>query len=352
MVRTRVMDLFNIDVPIIQAPMAGVSTPELAATVSNAGGLGSISIGASSLAQAKEMIEETQSRTARPYNVNVFCHQPAKRDAASESAWLQHLSPLFRELGSEVPSVLNEIYKSFLESEEVFQMLLQLRPPIVSFHFGLPPMAQLNAFREAGMRTIATATNLREAELCEKAGIDAIVAQGIEAGGHRGMFDPDQPDAGLSTSVLVRLLANRVSLPIIAAGGIMDGQGIRAALELGASAVQLGTAFIPCPESAANAGYRAALKSEKACNTRLTAAISGRPARGLPNRHTEMCDGIHGPKPAAYPLAYDAAKALNAAATARGNDDFAVRWAGQGAPLAREMPASQLMAVLVKEMQE
>lgn len=157
MLNARFTELFNLTVPIIQAPMAGVSTPELAAAVSNAGALGSISIGASSLAQARQMIEETQSLTVRPYNVNVFCHPPAKRDVAAEAAWLEHLSPLFHELSANIPTSLNEIYKSFLESKDVFQLLLELCPPIVSFHFGIPSTDCLNVFREVGIKTIATA---------------------------------------------------------------------------------------------------------------------------------------------------------------------------------------------------
>jgi nitronate monooxygenase len=351
MLKTPIMDLFKLIVPIIQAPMAGVSTPKLAAAVSNAGGLGSISIGASSIAQAKQMIEETQSQTKNPYNVNVFCHQPARRDPVTESAWLHHLTPLFRSIGVEPPISLNEIYQSFLEGEDIFQLLLTIRPPIISFHFGLPSIDRLIAFREAGIKMMATATNLIEAKLIEEAGIDAIVVQGIEAGGHRGVFDSEQPDTGYSTSVLVRLMVEQVNIPVIAAGGIMDGHGIKAALELGASGVQLGTAFILCPESAANNAYRTALKSEKAYDTIITSAISGRPARGLPNRLTEHVSDIVNLKPAAYPLTYDATKILDIAATACGKDDFAVRWAGQGAPLAREMPAGELIKELVKEMQ-
>jgi nitronate monooxygenase len=351
MLKTRMTDLLNISVPIIQAPMAGVSTPELAVAVSNAGALGSISIGASTVPQARQMIEATQTLTTRPFNVNVFCHQPPQRAPGTESAWLAHLTPLFRSIGANVPISLNEIYKSFLEGDEILQLLLEKRPSVVSFHFGLPSEKQLSTLREAGIKMLATATNLTEAKLIEKAGLDAVIAQGIEAGGHRGVFDPERQDAGYSTAILVRLLVQQVGLPVIAAGGIMDGHGINAALELGASSVQLGTAFISCPESAADVAYRKALKSEKAYATVMTSAISGRPARGLPNRLTEYASGSDNkPQPAAYPLAYDAAKALNTAATAQGRDDFAIRWAGQGAPLARELPAGALIETLVKEM--
>ena len=253
------LDRLGLQFPIIQAPMAGVSTPRLAAAVSNSGGLGSLGIGAGTVAQARQMIEDTRALTAGPFNVNVFCHAPAVRDAQREAAWLVHLAPLFAQLGAAVPMALDEIYQTFIGDEAAFSMLLEQRPAVVSFHFGLPTRQQIAALRQAGIYTMATATNVREAALIEQAGVDAIVAQGVEAGGHRGVFDPQAPDERHSTSVLLRLLAGSTTLPLIAAGGIMDGQGIRAALDLGAVAAQLGTAFVLCPESAASAGYRAAL---------------------------------------------------------------------------------------------
>ncbi|MCL2724694.1 MAG: nitronate monooxygenase [Polyangiaceae bacterium] len=341
---------FDLAVPIIQAPMAGVSTPALAAAVSNAGGLGSIGIGASTVTNARQMIEETRALTVRPFNVNVFCHEPARRDPARERAWLDHLTPFFNELGTPAPTSLSEIYTSFLVDDEAFEMLLAERPPIVSFHFGIPSPDRLAAFRKAGIKTMATATNPREAERIEKAGIDVIIAQGIEAGGHRGTFNPSEVDEEWSTSVLVRSLARQTKLPIVATGGIMDGRGIKAALELGASGAQLGTAFISCPESAANASYRRALKSARAATTRLTSVVSGRPARSMVNRFIVYAETAGSPAPAAYPLAYDAAKQLNAAAMKHDDDGFAAQWAGQGAPLARELAAAELLTTLAREM--
>jgi len=344
------LDRLALQYPIIQAPMAGVSTPRMAAAVSNAGGLGSLGLGASNAAQARQMLEETRALTSRSFNANVFCHVPARRDAGREAAWLRHLAPLFADAGIAAPSALDEIYKSFNEDEDMFRMLLELRPAVVSFHFGLPSAERLAAFHEAGVFTMATATNLREAGIIERAGVKAIVAQGIEAGGHRGMFDPEQGDEGLSTSVLVRLLVRKTGLPVVAAGGIMDGAGIRAALDLGAVAAQLGTAFILSPESSASAAYRANLKSERAEATRMTAAISGRPARGMLNRLIAHGDAAGSPAPAPYPVAYDAAKQLHAAAAKAGNHEFAAQWAGQGAPLAREMPAGEMLQQLAREM--
>lgn len=350
MVDTDPARLFGLSIPIIQAPMAGVATPALAAAVSNAGGLGSLGIGSSTVGQARQMIEETRALTDRPFNVNVFCHEPPRRDGELEARWLGHLAPLFAELGAETPARLDDIYPSFLADDDAFHMLLDLRPAVVSFHFGLPGPDRIAAFRDLGIRTLATATNLDEARAIEAAGVDAIVAQGIEAGGHRGMFDPDAVDERLSTSVLVRLLATTTRLPVIAAGGIMDGAGIRAALDLGAAAAQLGTAFILCPESAANASYRENLKGGRAAVTRTTRVLSGRPARGMVNRLVDHGEAPGSPPPAAYPVAYDATKRLNAAAAGRECNDFAAQWAGQGAPLARELPAADLMRVLVDEL--
>ncbi|OEZ94339.1 nitronate monooxygenase [Janthinobacterium sp. HH107] len=346
----RFLDRLGLQHPIIQAPMAGVSTPRMAAAVSNAGGLGSLAIGAGIVAQARQMIADTRALTDRPFNVNVFCHAPAVRDARREADWLAHLAPLFAELGAAVPTELDEIYQTFLGNEAAFALLLELRPAVVSFHFGLPAQQQIAALRQAGVYTMATATNLREAMLIEQAGVDAIVAQGVEAGGHRGVFDPQAPDERHSTSVLLRLLAGRTALPLIAAGGIMDGQGVRAALDLGAAAAQLGTAFVLCPESSANAGYRANLQSARAASTRLTSVLSGRLARGMVNRLIEHGEAPGSPPPADYPVAYDAAKQLNALASRHGDSDFAAQWAGQGAPLAREMGAEELVSALAREM--
>lgn len=343
--------LLGIRHPIVQAPMVGVSTPQLAAAVSNAGALGSIGLGASSAAQAQESIRATRALTAAPFNANLFCHRPALADAAREAAWLAHLAPVFGEFGAQPPVALSEAYRSFLASEDTLEVLLRERPAVVSFHFGLPPAEWVRALKGAGMVTLACVTSLEEAALAEQAGIDALVAQGAEAGGHRGVFEPEH-DLLLGTFALVRLLAGATRLPLIAAGGIMDGAGIAAALRLGAAAVQMGTAFVLCPESSANAQYRAALGSERARHTRISAAISGRPARGMLNRLFDVLDAKGAPALPDYPIAYEAAKALVAAAGARSCHDFAVQWAGQGAPLARAMPAAELVETLVRELGE
>ncbi len=338
--------LLDIRHPIIQAPMVGVSTPALAAAVSNAGGLGSLGIGASTPAQARELIEQTRALTARPFNINLFCHRPASADAQREAQWLERLRPLFAEFGAEPPQQLREAYQSFLADPAMLDLLLEQRPAVVSFHFGLPPQDWVDALKGAGIRLLACVTSSAEARLAEALGVDALVAQGVEAGGHRGVFEPAAGDAAIGTLALVRVLARQCRLPIIAAGGIMDGAGIKAAMTLGAAGVQMGTAFVLCPESSANAAYREALQSERAHDTAITANISGRPARGLVNR----LYGDTGALLPDYPIAYDAAKALHAVASAQGCHDFAAQWAGQGAPLARELPAAELLALLVEEM--
>ncbi|HVF83149.1 MAG TPA: nitronate monooxygenase [Sphingomicrobium sp.] len=345
------LERLEVPIPIVQAPMAGVSTPELAAEVSNAGGLGSIGIGATDAAGARAMIAATRARTDRPFNVNVFVHSTPKANPALEQAWLEALRPVFGCFGKEPPAALRTIYKSFTDDEEMLALLVQTAPQVVSFHFGLPRPEQIAALRQAGCVLLATATSLSEASVIEAAGFDAIVAQGWEAGGHRGVFNPGAHDDQLGTMALARLLVLKSALPVIAAGGIMDGAGIRSALALGAVAAQLGTAFIACPESSADETYREVLGGPGANHTLMTRVISGRPARCLPNRFTEWEPSAPSEVPE-YPIAYDAGKALSVAAKAAGEGGYGAQWAGQGAPLSRTMPAADLVASLWQEATE
>lgn len=347
---TSLIDRLGLSVPLVQAPMAGVSTPILAAAVAEQGALGSIGVGATDAAGARAMIEETQARTNRAFNVNLFVHARAASDPAREAAWLDWLAPVFTEFDAKPPTALRTIYKSFADDPDMLAMLLELAPPVVSFHFGVPSTEIITALRGCGIVLMATATSLDEARAIEAAGIDAIVAQGIEAGGHRGVFDPVAPDDSLGTAALTRLLVLKTKLPVIAAGGIMDGASIASALDLGAVAAQLGTAFVACPESAADEAYRAALMGPGAYHTSLTSVISGRPARALANRFTELAVAIGNRRPPDYPIAYDAGKALHSAAKAKGEYGFGAQWAGQGAPLARAMPAAKLVEVLRAEL--
>jgi nitronate monooxygenase len=346
------LDLLQTDLPIIQAPMAGAASAALAAAVANAGALGSIGVGAVNAVTAREIINEFRRRSSRPLNVNVFCHRPARSDSAREAAWLERLRPEFRRLGSEPPRQLTQIYQSFVADGAMLDLLLSAKPKVVSFHFGVPPAPTVRALREVGIVTLASATNLQEARVAVGAGVDAVVAQGFEAGGHRGMFDPDADDDRLGTLALTRLLVRKLDVPVIAAGAIMDGAGIAAVLQLGACAAQMGTAFIGCPESDADAGFRAALASDAAFHTTMTRVISGRPARCLANRFTALGATIAATDIPEYPIAYDAGKALNAAGKSANEPGYGAQWAGQGAPLARSLPAAQLIDTLVDELRQ
>jgi nitronate monooxygenase len=343
------LERLGVRVPVIQAPMAGVSTPALAAAVSNAGALGSIAAGAADVDETRRMIHETRRLTNGPFNVNLFCHRRPTREPEREARWLAALAPTFRSFDAAPPERLSEVYRTFVGDDAMLAMLLEERPRVVSFHFGAPSPEAIAALRGAGAVLLGSATSLGEARALEERGVDAIVAQGYEAGGHRGVVDPDAPDDRLGTLALTRLLAARCRVPVIAAGGVMDGAGVAASLALGAAAAQLGTAFIGCPESGADAAYRSLLFSEAAAHTTMTRIISGRPARCLANGFTELARTIDEAEAPAYPLTYAAGKALAAAARARGETRLGAHWAGQGAPLARALPAADLVAALEDE---
>ncbi|MBM3604208.1 MAG: nitronate monooxygenase [Alphaproteobacteria bacterium] len=347
---TELLDLLQVQLPILQAPMAGVATPAMAAAVSAAGALGALGLCASSPEAARQAMAEVQHRTSAPFNVNFFCHARPQRDPALEAAWIQRMAPLFARFEAEPPTELRDLYTSFRDTDAYLELVLQLRPHVVSFHLGLPRPDQIEALRVAGLVLIASATSPAEARAIEAAGFHAVVAQGWEAGGHRGLFDPAGPDARLSTSDLLRALLSEVSLPIIAAGGIMDGRDIGRMLERGAAAAQLGTAFIGCPESAADAGYRDRLALGG--DTVMTQAISGRPARCLSNALTQWAEDIAPAAIPPYPCAYDLAKALSTAAKARGATAYGAQWAGAQAARARALPAGELVEALAGEMEE
>ncbi|WP_293574422.1 nitronate monooxygenase [Phaeobacter sp.] len=345
---TSIIEQLGLDVPIFQAPMAGVSTPEMAAAVSNAGALGAIGIGAASVEVAGRMMAQTRALTPRPFNVNVFCHRPAVANTETQQGWLAALAPEFARFGSAAPTRLREIYTSFSVYPAMQDLLCEARPKVVSFHFGLPEQQVVDRLKATGAVLVATATSLAEAEQIAAAGLDAIVAQGWQAGGHRGVFDPEGLDEQLDTLDLIRLLVGALDLPVIAAGGLMTGADIRQSLDAGAVAAQLGTAFVGCPESSADEGYRAALLASSGA-TVMTPAISGRPARCLTNRFTAWADQ-HSDLPVPdYPMAYDVGKALNAAAKSAGVTGFGAQWAGSGAARARAVPAHQLIADLAAE---
>lgn len=350
---------FGLSYPIIQAPMAGVSNPLLAASVRKAGALPSLGCGAMSASTLEKTIREYMDLTAedeRPLvNINFFSHQEELIDESANQAWLQQLKPVFEGFGTQTPSRLELIYQSFYKTEdERVEVVLKAAPQIVSFHFGLPSEAVLAKLRAQGIVIFATACDLNEAKQLEAAGVDYIVAQGYEAGGHRGIFEPTQ-DPAIATLELLQLLKKECSTPIIATGGIMTGQEIRTMMAHGADAVQLGTAFILCPESSASAAYRHQLREQARQShpeTVVSAAISGRPARGLRTKLSDLGaklmqeEGLTRP---AYPVLYDVNKQLNDAALRQGDEGYGAYWSGTGLAAIREMPASDLVALLARE---
>lgn len=320
--------------------MAGVSTPEMLAAVNHAGGLGGLAIGHLSCDQAALALTAVQALTDRPFNVNLFCHKKPERNPANEKAWLEHLVPSFHTFHSLPPSELSEPYQSFLDAPDILSLLLHHKPAVVSFHFGLASESAVRALKGAGITLLASVTSLAEGRAAEAAGIDVVVAQGYEAGGHRGVFDPQAGDDQLSTSALTRHLVTHLRCPVIAAGGVMDSPGVKAALALGAVAVQMGTAFLATPESAASDAHKNALLLGPG-DTMMTSAISGRPARCLRNLFTNL---PLGPKVPDYPVAYSAGKALHQTALKQGEHGFGAHWAGCGAPLAKSLSSFDIVA--------
>ena len=335
--------------PVFLAPMAGVSTPELAAEVSNAGAFGSLGLGANTVEQAREQILKTQQLTRQPFQVNFFCHRSKTLDQDIARDWIEYLQPHFSKFNTQAPPELHNIYPSFKDSDAYLQLVLEMRPAAVSFHFGIPHPHQIEALKQAGILTMVSATNLAEAKAIAEAGIDVIIAQGVEAGGHRGCFNPNR-DSAIKTTDLVRLILQYIDLPVIAAGGIMNGRQAQQCLALGAQAVQLGTAFVQCSSSNANAAYREALFNKPL--TQITATISGRPARGIINAwHTEI-DLVQRPSLPAYPYVYDIAKQLHQAAAKQGHYEYGAFWAGSNVSQLRQLSAVDLINLLNLEMNQ
>ena len=342
-----ILTQLGIQHPIFLAPMAGVSTPELAAEVSNQGGLGALGLGASSIESARQQILKTKELTDRPFQINFFCHDSTTLDENIATQWIYLLKEKFIEIGIEAPQTLHCIYPSFKDNDDFLNLVLETQPKAVSFHFGLPHAHQIHALKEAGIITMVSATNLAEAKAIEAAGIDIIIAQGIEAGGHRGIFS-ESFDASIRTSDLVQLLKQHCALPLVAAGGIMNGHQVKQFLNLGADCVQLGTAFVQCKTSNANETYRKALFNQPL--TQITASISGRPARGLINHWHKDVDTPNRPQVPPYPYTYDLAKQLHAAASQHGDHGYGAFWAGANVAQIRELEAADLINQLVLEM--
>jgi nitronate monooxygenase len=351
---TALTDLLGIEHPIIQAPMAGSSTLELAVAVAGAGGLGSLAAAMLPPARLREEVSALRAATNRPFNVNFFVHQPPSDDPARTARMTARLAPYYAELGIAPPTDLPAPSPPF--DDAMLEALLAERPKVVSFHFGLPDADQLQALQAIGTVLLASATTVAEARQLAAAGVDAIIAQGNEAGGHQGSFTPSLPGTGTGTMALVPQVVDAVGCPVIAAGGLMDGRGIAAAFMLGAAGVQLGTAFLGCPEASIHPLHRQALQAASDDGTRMTRAFSGRAARGLTNRlirelapEAAGAAGGSGDDILDFPLQRGLTGPLGQAAARQGSADFMPMWAGQGAALARELPAAELVRRLVAE---
>jgi nitronate monooxygenase len=332
--------------PIIQAPMAGgATTPELVAAVSNAGALGSLGAAMSSPAAIKEGIARIRALTDRPFNVNLFVLGAPRPAEAELSEATQHLAPFKRELGLD-PAALPPRYCE--DNRAQYDALLEARPPVVSFAFDLLDAQVIALFKRAGSVVISTVTTAAEARACEAAGVDFVCAQGFEAGGHRGTFLGDFENSAIGTMALVPQISDAVALPVIAAGGIMDGRGIAAAFALGADAVQMGTAFLTCAESGIHPEYKRRLLAATDDATRLTRTFSGRYARGIVNDFMERMRPFEQGVPA-YPVQNALTADLRQAALKQNRMEYYSMWAGQGAGMSRALPAAELVAKLVEE---
>jgi len=341
-------DLLGIEVPIVQAPMAGVQASALAIAVSNAGALGSLPGALLGPDAMRDEVATIRARTTRPYNVNFFCHTPPTPDPAREAAWRIALTAYYRELGldpNEIPA--GPTRSPF--SVQAADIVEEFKPPVVSFHFGLPQPELLARVRAWGSRILASATTVDEARWLETRGVDFIIAQGLEAGGHRGNFLTADMTTQLGTFALVPRVVAAVRVPVIAAGGIADARGVAAALRLGAAGVQVGTTYLLCPEVTTSPVYRAALRSADAGHTALTNLISGRPARGIVNRLMREL-GPMSDLPPAFPLATPAVAPLRAAAEAKGMGDFSPLWAGQNTSGCKEISAAELTRELAADL--
>jgi nitronate monooxygenase len=344
---TTLQSLLGIERPIIQAPMAGVQGSALALAVSNAGGLGSLPCAMLSLEALREELLRLRTGTTRPFNVNFFCHKPPASNAEREASWRAALAPYYAEYGID-PSKIPPGPGRAPFSDEAADVLEPFNPAVVSFHFGLPAPALLERVRRWGAKVLASATTVDEARWLEARGVDAIIAQGVEAGGHRGIFLTEDLTTQVGTFALLPQVVSAVKLPVIAAGGIADARGVGAALALGAAGVQVGTAYLLCPEATTSAIHRAALKSEAARHTALTNVFTGRPARGIVNRVIAEVGPISAQAPA-FPLATAALAPLRAKAEAAGSGDFSPLWSGQNASGCREIPAAELTRALAAE---
>jgi nitronate monooxygenase len=332
--------LFGIELPVVQAPMAGSQGSALAIAVSNAGGLGSLPCAMLGPDQIRQELQTIVWSTTKPYNVNFFVHTPPTPDPVRENAWRKVLAPSFAEYGID-PDSIHTGPERVPFADATADVLEEFKPPVVSFHFGLPSDALVKRVKGWGSKILSSATTRDEAKYLEAQGVDAIIAQGSDAGGHRGMFLTSDLDTQLPTRLLVPQIVAAVKVPVIAAGGISASRDVTAAVALGAAGVQVGTAYLFCPEATTNAFHRAALQSDAAAATAITNLFTGRPARGIVSRLMREIGPIN-PAAPAFPLAATAIAALRAKAESNGSNDFTPLWAGQNARHCRTMPAADL----------
>ncbi|WP_445505067.1 NAD(P)H-dependent flavin oxidoreductase [Microvirga sp. G4-2] len=343
----RILDLLGNEIPIIQAPMAGANLSDMVIAVSEAGGLGSLPCALLSHDKAREELSRIRRKTSKPINVNFFCHQAPDFDAEREAAWKQRLRNYYLELGLDPemptpPSTRAPFDEAFLSLVEEFT------PEVVSFHFGLPQQGLLKRVKDTGAKVLSSATTVDEARWLEGEGCDAIIAQGFEAGGHRGIFLTEDLSTQVGTMALVPQVADAVKIPVIAAGGIADARGIVAAFALGASAVQMGTAYLFTPEATISSVHRQALKGNDVEKTALTNVFTGRPARGIVNRIMREVGPLSAAAPQ-FPLAGGALAPLRQKSEPLGLGDFMPLWSGQSARLCCELPAGELTKRLAQE---
>lgn len=340
----RLLDLFKTEFPIVLAPMAGIMDAELVIAAAQGGALGSLPCAMISPDKAREQINIIRQRVSAPVNMNFFCHKPVDADPAREARWKQRLASYYNEFGID-PNAPSAAANRAPFDAAMCCLVEELKPEIVSFHFGLPDQALLKRVKAAGCIVISCATIVKEAIWLEENGVDAIIAQGAEAGGHRGMFLTENIAEQPGTFALVPQVVDAVKVPVIAAGGIADGRGIAAAFALGAAGVQIGSAYLRCPESRVIALARVALAQARDDSTVITNVMTGRPARGVANRVMREVGPIS-PDAPAFPHSATAFGPLKAAAEKLGKVDFTNLWAGQAVRLGREMPAAELTRAL------
>ena len=340
----RIIDLFKTEFPIVLAPMAGVMDAELVIAVAQGGGLGSLPSAMLSAEKAREQVNIIRQRVKAPINMNFFCHKPVDADPAREANWRQQLAPYYREHGLDPDAPVNAANRAPFDAA-FCAVVEELKPEVVSFHFGLPEPKLLQRVKATGAIVMSSATTVKEAIWLEENGADVIIAQGADAGGHRGMFLTENIAEQPGTFSLLPQVVDAVKVPVIAAGGIADGRGIAAAFALGASGVQIGSAYLRCPESKVSPAARVALAQASDESTVITNVMTGRPARGVANRVMREVGPVS-PHAPAFPHAATALGPLKAAAEKQGKVDFTNLWAGQAVRMGREMPAAELTRAL------